>query len=388
MSYKFFRTLILFLIISLVASACGGGSSEPTKGDLIVYVGAPQSGFQANGGQTVLGGVRLAAEEFNRSGGLLGYKVVIVPLDDESDDGVAVDMAKQVQSDINSGKRVLGVIGHYNSGQTIAAMDIYKDLPIVVLTPTASEQTLTQKGYTNFFRINANDATQARIDAAFLVNKLGAKKIAIVHNDDPYGIGLGKSMESELTKLGATVVTQLQVAVEQSTYITEVQKIQAAAPDAIFYAGYEVETPYLRSALVKAGVKANFMASDGAFLSPTIDESDGTAEGMYISNFAPQPSAVVDQSWIASYQAVEYRDPDTYSVNGYSAMKVLGEAVKKANSIDSKQVADALRSIDLTTPIGHISYDANGDLKPADQRIYIFQVQKIGGELQFVQIPQ
>src|SRR5512143_3886465 len=158
MQGKLFRVLIVSIVAALGVSACGGGSSEPTKGDLIVYVAAPQSGFQANGGQTVLGGVRLAAEEFNRSGGLLGYKVVIVPLDDESDDGVAVDMANQVKADLDAGKRVLGVIGHYNSGQTLAAMDVYKDLPIVILTPTSSEMSLTQQGYGNFFRVNANDA--------------------------------------------------------------------------------------------------------------------------------------------------------------------------------------------------------------------------------------
>ena len=377
------RLTLLMVIISLWAAACGG-STEPTKGDLTVYVGAPLSGFQANGGQTVLGGVRLAAEEFNRAGGLLGYKVVIVPLDDESDSDVAVTLAEQVKADIAAGKRVLGVIGHYNSGQTIAAMDIYKDLPIVVLTPTSSEMSLTQKGYTNFFRVNANDATQARVDAAFLVNQLKAKKVAVVHNDDPYGVGLAKLLSNELAKLGAQAVTNLQVKVEQSEYSFEVQQIKTAAPDAIFYAGYEVETPYLRNALVKAGVLLPFMASDGAFLSATIDESDNTAEGMYISSFAPQPSAVVDQAWIGAYQAVEYRNPDTYSVNGYSAMKALGEAVKKANSIDAKQVANALRSIDLSTPIGQVAYDANGDLK--DQRVYIFQVQKVDGELEFVQM--
>lgn len=387
MHHKLSRFILLAVVLSLLLAACGG-SSEPTGGDLIVYVAAPLSGFQANGGQTVLGGARLAAEEYNRSGGLLGYKIVITPLDDESDSDVAVSVANQVKKDLADGKRVLGVIGHYNSGQTIAAMEIYKDLPIVVMTPTSSEMSLTQKGYANFFRVNANDATQARIDAAFLVNKLGAKNVAVVHNDDPYGIGLAKSLGDELGKLGAKVATNIQVKVEQSEYITEVQQIQAVNPDAIFYAGYEVETPYLRSALVKAGVKVPFMAGDGAFLSATIDESDGTAEGMYISNFAPQPSAVVDKAWIAAYQAVEYRNPDTYSINGYSAMKALGEAAKKANSIDAKQVADALRSIDLTTPMGHISYDANGDLKPADQRIYIFQVQKVGDDLQFVQVPQ
>jgi len=387
MPHKLSRFIWLAVVVSLLLAACGG-SSEPTKGDLSVYVAAPLSGSQANGGQTVLGGARLAAEEFNRSGGLLGYKVVIVPLDDQSDNDVAVQLANQVKADIAAGKRVLGLIGHYNSGQTIAAMDIYKDLPLVIVTPTASEMSLTQKGYTNFFRVNANDAAQARVDAAFLVNQLGAKNVAVVHNDDAYGIGLAKSLGDELGKLGVKVATNIQVKVEQSEYITEVQQLKDATPDAIFYAGYEIETPYLRNALVKAGVTVPFMASDGAFLSATIDESDGTAKDIYVSSFAPAPSAVADKAWIAAYQAVENRNPETYSINGYSAMKALGEAVKKANAIDAKQVANALRAIDLTTPIGHISYDASGDLKPADQRIYIFQVQKVGDELQFVQVPQ
>ena len=100
----------------------------------------------------------------------------------------------------------------------------------------------------------------------------------------------------------------------------------------------------------------------------------------------PEPASVVDKNWIAAYQAVEYRNPETYSINGYSAMKALGEAVKKANSIEVKPVIDALHSINLTTPIGQIAYDASGDLK--DQRIYIFQVQKDGDELKFVQVPQ
>ena len=385
MPHRLSRFLLLAVIMSLLLAACGG-ASEPTKGDLTVYVAAPLSGFQANGGQTVLGGARLAAEEFNRSGGLLGYKVVIAPLDDESDSDVAVSLAEHVKQDLAGGKRALGLIGHYNSGQTIAAMDIYKDLPLVVMTPTSSETSLTQKGYANFFRVNANDATQARVDAAFLVNKLGAKNVAVVHNDEPYGIGLAKSLGEELGKLGAKVAASIQVALEQSEYANEVAQIKSASPDAIFYAGYEVETPYLRNALVKAGVTVPFMASDGAFLSATIDESDGTAEGMYLSGFAPAPASVVDKDWIAAYQAVEYRNPETYSINGYSAMQALGEAVKKANSIEARQVEAALRAIDLKTPIGQIAYDANGDLK--DQRIYIFQVQKVGDELQFVQVPQ
>lgn len=374
------RFATLCLILAVLLAGCGGPT--PTKGEVTVYVAVPLSGFQANGGQTVLGGARLAADEINKAGGLMGYKVVVVGKDDESDSDVATEVAKGIAADVKAGKRVLGVVGHLNSGQTLAAMEIYKDLPIVVVTPTSSESSLTQKGYRNFFRVNANDVTQARVDAEYLVNKLGAKKIAVVHNDDPYGIGLARQISDQITKLGAQIAINVQVKVEQSKYITEVQRIKSAAPDAIFYAGYEVETPYLRKQLVDGGVKITFMASDGAFLSPTIDEAEGAAEGIYVSNFAPEPKAVVQPQWIKAYQDVEYRNPDTYSINGYSAMKVLIAGAQKAGTLDGGRVADAIRGLNLSTPMGAVAYDANGDLK--DQRIFIFQVK----DEAFVQVNQ
>jgi branched-chain amino acid transport system substrate-binding protein len=361
----------------LAAAACGGGTakpSPPTKGDIFVYVAAPLSGFQANGGQTVLGGVRLAAEQINRAGGLLGYKVTIVGLDDESDSDVAVAVAEEIKAKIAEGRQVLGVIGHYNSGQTLTAMEIYKDLPLIVITPTSSEVSLTQKGYVNFFRVNASDLTQARVDAEFLVNTLGTRRVAVIYNDDPYGQGLGRLMADNLLALGAEVALQLQVAVGQSTFDAEIPQIVAAQPDAIFYAGYEVEAPYLRAALVQAGVFVPFLASDGAFLAATIDEAGGAAEGIYVSSFAPSPKTVADEAWIKDYQAVEYRNPDTYSINGYSALEVLAEGVKKAGSFDAFQVANAIRALPgVETPMGSLSYNEAGDLR--QQTIYIFQVQ-------------
>ena len=380
-----YTSIPLTLICVLIVTACGGPSSNrvaaPTKGDVIVYVAAPLSGFQANGGQTVLGGARLKAAEVNAKGGLMGYRVVVEGLDDESDSDVAVSVAQQIAADAAAGsKRILGVIGHYNSGQTLAAMEIYKDLSIVIITPTASEVSLTQKGYTNFFRINANDAVQARADAEFLVNTLHARKVAVLHNDDPYGIGLAKAVADDLRALGSEVVAQIQVAVEQSDYKKEVPQVVQAQPDAVFYAGYEVECPYLRFALTKAGLTVPFLASDGCFLSATIDESNETADGMYISAFGPSPKSVAGDQWIKAYQDVEYRNPDTYSLNGYAAMEVLLDGAEKANSLDGRAVANAIRSLDFDSLLGHVSYDASGDLKTPT--IYIFQVQ--GG--QFVQV--
>jgi branched-chain amino acid transport system substrate-binding protein len=204
---------ILLLIVLLLLSACGGGGGggEPTRGDVIVYVAVPLSGFQANGGQTILGGARLAAEELNRSGGLRGYRVVVRPLDDESDDTVAVDRVSTIQAALDGGETVLGVIGHLNSGQTAAAMELYQDMPLLVITPTASEQSLTERGYTNFFRINANDSVQAAVDAEFLVDKLQAQRVAVIHNDTEYGRGLAASLSRELQSRGAEVALQLEV---------------------------------------------------------------------------------------------------------------------------------------------------------------------------------
>ena len=370
---------ILLLFCGLIISACSSGA--PTKGDVIVYVAGPLSGFQANTGQTVAGGVRLMAEQLNRSGGLLGYKVKVVALDDEADSDVAAGVAAQIKEAVDRGDRVLGVIGHPNSGQTAAAMDVYKDLAIIVITPTASEVALTQQGYRNFFRVNAANDLQAKTGADYLTNKLGAKKVAVLYNDDSYGIDLGKLVAAELTRLGAQVPVSLQVKVEQNRFPSEVAKIKAAGVDAIYYAGYEVECPYLRADLRDAGLdKLTFMASDGCFLAATIDNANGAAEEMYVTGFTPSPKTAVDQAWVQGYQAVEYRNPDTYSVNGYSAMQVLAEGVKQAGSLSAAKVADAIRKLDIKTPLGAVQYQDNGDLRSA--QIYTFQV-KNG---QFVQV--
>ncbi|HUX76585.1 MAG TPA: branched-chain amino acid ABC transporter substrate-binding protein [Anaerolineae bacterium] len=374
------RLLVLVLAVSLLLAGCGGGRT-PTKGDVTVFVAVPLSGFMANGGQTVLGGVRLAAEEINRSGGLLGHRVVVRPLDDEADSDVAVDQVDQVRQALSRGEQVVAVIGHLNSGQTLATMELYKDMDLVVITPTSSEQSLTERGYDNLFRVNANDAVQAAVDARFLTEELGARRVAVIFNDTEYGRGLAALLIQELEQRGAEAVLQLEVEEGQGRYESEVAQTQASRPDAVFYAGYEIEAPYLRATLVEAGVTVPMLASDGAFLGATIDEAGGTAEGMYVSAFAPSPRNVADGRWFEAYQAVEYRNPDTYSVNGYVAMQVLAAGVGAADSLGAAAVADALRGNNLATLLGDLRYQPNGDL--VDPQIWIYQVS--GGDFQQVQ---
>jgi branched-chain amino acid transport system substrate-binding protein len=94
---------------------------------------------------------------------------------------------------------------------------------------------------------------------------------------------------------------------------------------------------------------------------------------MYVSAFAPSPENVADEAWIEAYQAVEYRDPDTYSVNGYVAMEVLVEGVREAGSLEADAVAQALREHTLPTLLNGLTYQPDGDLE--DAQIWIYQVQ-------------
>jgi len=373
------KVFLSFVLIALLATACSGASS-PSKGEVIVYVVAPLSGWQANGGQTVLGGARTMADQINRAGGLLGYKVTVNGLDDVADDDTATQQAQEIASQIKQGKKVIGVVGHLNSGQTLAAMQIYKDLPLIVITPTASEVSLTKQGYRNFFRVNATDAAQGPALAKYIVEQMKGTRIVVVHADNEYGNGLRDQITNAFKSMNVTPVATVKIPEAQTTYAKFVQQIKTANPDVVFLAGYETEGMVLVPELRDAGVTAKFICSDGCFNSTYVDEAAPASEGTFVSAISPDPKIVGDKQWWADYQQVESRNPDTYSVPGYAAMSVLAEGVKKANTFDATKVADAIRALDITTLVGKVNYDANGDLK--DQRVYVFTV-KDGG---FVQV--
>ncbi len=364
------RLILLFALVALTACSSGG----PTKGQVLVYVVVPLSGWQANSGQTVVGGVRTMADQINKQGGLLGYQVNVVALDDQADSDVAAEKAQEVADAIKQGKQVIGVIGHLNSGQTDAAMKVYKDLPLVVITPTASEVSLTKQGYRNFFRVNATDAAQAPALAKFIVEQLGGKHIVVVHADNEYGNGLRDQMTNALKALGQTPAAVVKIPEAQDTYARFIPTIKNAQPDVVFLAGYETEGYVLLPELRDAGITASFICSDGCFNSTYVDEAAPASEGTFVGAITPDPKIAGDKKWWQDYQQVESRNPDTYSIPGYSAMAVLSAAVQKASSFDVTRVEDALHQLDLNTLVGHVNYDSAGDLK--EQRVYVFQVKE------------
>ncbi len=364
------RYLALLAIIAVFVAGC----STAPSGEVFVYVVAPLSGWQANSGQTVAGGARVMADQINRQGGLLGRKITVVGLDDQADSDVAAEKAQEIADAVNQGKKIIGVIGHLNSGQTLAAMQVYKDLPLVVITPTASEVSLTQQGYRNFFRVNATDAAQGPALARFIVEQLNGQRIVLVHADNEYGNGLRDQMTKALQALGRTPAAVVKIPEAASTYKPFVDTIKSAQPDVVFLAGYETEGYVLLPELREAGVNARFLCSDGCFNSTFTDEAAPASEGSYVGAITPDHKIVADKQWWQDYQKVEYRNPDTYSIPGYSAVAVLAAGIQRAQTFDAARVADAIRQLDLTTLVGHVSYDATGDLK--EQRVYVFQVKE------------
>ncbi|MHB1007003.1 MAG: branched-chain amino acid ABC transporter substrate-binding protein [Chloroflexota bacterium] len=357
----------LLLLAALLALA-GCTSTPQLSGEGVIFVAAPLSGDQADGGQSVLGGVRKRADEANRAGGVLGGKKVVVRgLDDQADEGVAVDVAGQVEKAIKSGETVLGVVGHYNSGPTAAAMDIYNRLGVVVVTPSSSNPDLTRKGYSTFFRVCATDATQGPFVAKFL-GEQGYGRIVLMRTNNEYADGLAKEFKAG----GGKPVVEVTLKAEAPSFAKEVEQAKAANPDAVFFAGDYPDGIVLVRDLRQAGVKVPVLASDANFVYDFIDALGASAEGIYVSAISPDPRTVATTTWWEEYQNLEARNPGIDSTTGYSAADVIVSGVQKAGKADGKSIAAAIRGLDLKTLIGQAKYDASGDL--VQQNVYVFQV--------------
>ena len=361
------------LLIAAWVSACGSAGTEPTAGDAIVYVAAPLSGLHADAGQTALGGVRLAVEEINRNGGLLGHRLVVRALDDEAESNAAVANVERLRQALRRNERIVGVIGHLNSGPTAAALPLYEGMGLVLITPAAGERSLTHRGHTMFFRVNASDSEQAAEVARFFVEEMSAQRVAIVHNDTEYGRKLAAGLIDTLQELGAAAAIQLELGAGQRDVAQLLRQIRNSAADAVFFAGDATEAASLRAGLVEAGVHLPMLASDGAFLTTTIDEAPGAADGMYVSAFAPSPRVTADGSWIKAYRSLESREPGPYSINGYTAMQALAAGVRAANSFRGAEIAQAMRALEVDTLLGPLRFSANGDA--VNPQVWIYRVE-------------
>jgi len=372
-NFHLFLAAAGLLLMTLALAGCTSGPSS----EAYLYVAVPLTGDMASRGQEIAGGVRLRADEVNRAGGVLGKRVLVRALDDGGDGDGAIDAARKVAEAVRKGETVLGVVGHYNSGATGPALDnVYKDLDIVVITPGSSNPTLTQKGYSRFFRVVSTDDIQGPVDARKALS-LGWKRVAVLHTDNLYARGLAAAFTGELRQQGIGPIVDIEMKYNNlGVFLRDlpgnVGKAVALNPDGVFFAGDYPEGIPLLEALRTAGYSGGFMTGDSVMEYEFIDSLGSKAEGAIISNIQPEMAAVASDAWKSAYRALERRSPGMDSITGYAAAQVLLEGIKRANAARGSTVAEALRKLELKTVIGDWASDAAGDMRV--RKIYLFQV--------------
>ncbi len=369
-------TLAAALLIAATFSACGNGDDRSFSGEAVVYVAAPMSGLRAEAGLSALGGARLAVKEINRSGGLLGHRLVVRALDDQSDDRAALAIVGKIGHAIKRGDHIAGIIGHMDSGPTSSALPHYEEMGLVSVSPAAGMRALTHRGHELFFRVNANGNVQAEWSARFLVEALNARRVAVVHDGTEYGRELAASLAYHLRLIGATTAIQAEVQAGQQDFSPLALGIRDAESDAVYFAGPASVASRLIASLKAANLMQPVLASDAAFLASALDGGGGASEGLFVSALAPSPDAAAEETWTEAFRAVVRRDPGPFSLNGYVAMQVLAAGVRAANSFQGHEIAQGIRKIEIKTMLGPIRFSANGDW--ANARVWFYRVE--GGD--------
>lgn len=328
-------------------------------GDTIkLGVAGAQSGDLASYGLPTVKAAELVVAMYNKKGGINGKKVELLIEDDVCKPEVATNTATKLVTD-----GVDVVLGHICSGATKAALPIYKEAGIVVMSPSATNPGLTQSGdYPNFFRTIASDDAQAQTEVDFAINVIGAKKIAVIHDKGDYGKGLAEFAKKFIEESGkAQVVLFEGVTPGAVDYTAIVQKIKRKGADAVIFGGYHPEASKIVSMMKKKRLKITFISDDGVKDDTFIKVAGKNAEGVYASGSKDNSKNPLAAMAIQAHKDAYGEDPGAFFENAYSAALALLNAIDKADSTEMAAVVKALQTENVATPVGDIHFDSRGD---------------------------
>ena len=321
-------------------------------------VAGAHSGDLASYGLPSVNAAKLVVEQVNAKGGIDGRQVELLVEDDVCKPEVATNTATKLVSD---GVHV--VLGHICSGATKAALPIYNNAGVVVMSPSATNPALTQSGdYPNFFRTIASDDAQARTEVDFALDVLGLKKIAVIHDKGDYGKGLAEFAKSFLEASGrAEVVLFEGVTPGAVDYSAVVQKIKRSGAEAVIFGGYHPEASKIVTQMRKKRMNTYFISDDGVKDDTFIKVAGKYAEGVYATGPKDTSTNPISKAAVAAHKQAFSADPGAFYENAYAAAQALLNAVDKADSTDMAAVRKALQSNDVDTPVGSIRFDERGD---------------------------
>jgi branched-chain amino acid transport system substrate-binding protein len=346
-----------FLVVAMIGAFVFAGSAMAAD-TIKLGVAGPHSGDLASYGIPTIKAAELVVKDINAKGGVLGKQVELLVEDDVCKPEVATNTATKM---ISEGVHV--VLGHICSGATKAALGIYKDSSIPVMSPSATNPALTQSGdYPNFFRTIASDDAQARLEVDFALDVLKLKKIAVLHDKGDYGKGLAEFAKAFLEEEpGAEVVLYEGITPGAVDYSAVVQKIKRSQAEAVIFGGYHPEASKIVTQMRKKRMKTIFISDDGVKDDTFIKVAQKYAEGVYATgpkDVSQNPMAIAaNEAHKKAYGA----DPGAFYLNAYSAAIALLNAIEQAGSTDYAAVTNALRTKDVDTPLGKIRFDDRGD---------------------------
>jgi branched-chain amino acid transport system substrate-binding protein len=334
--------------------SCTKQDTDPIR----IGVAGPHSGDLASYGIPTVKAAELVVKDINAKGGILSRNVDLLVEDDVCKPEIATNTATKL---VSQGVHI--VLGHICSGATKAALGIYKDSNIIVMSPSATNPPLTQSGdYPNFFRTIASDDAQARLEVDFAIEILKLKKIAVLHDKGDYGKGLAEFAKSFVEKSAkAELVLYEGITPGAVDYSAVVQKIKNSEAEAIIFGGYHPEASKIVMLMRKKKMDTLFISDDGVKDDTFIKVAGKYAEGVYATgpkDVSKNPLAIsANEAHKKKYKS----DPGAFYLNAYAAAQALLNAIEKAGSTEYETVSKALRTEYVDTPLGKIRFDERGD---------------------------
>ena len=326
---------------------------------------SPLSGGQAALGEGIKLGTQLAIEKYKGPLEKMGFKVVLVPYDDQAKPDVGVANAQNIIAD----PQILGVIGHLNSGVAIPSSEVYKNVDLVMISPANTNPTVTDRGYKNVNRVCGRDDVQGVVGSNFAHDSLKPKTVYIIHDKTTYGQGVAEFFRNDAQKKGMKVLA-FEGTEEKSNFDPIITPLRAQNPDLVYFGGlYDQAAPFFKQAREK-GVKAKFLGPDGMDSSDLTKIAGKAVVGMYYTSVAgPVTVYPAAKQFAEEYKKAYGKNPEPFSAQAYDATAILLKAIEAAaqggKTPTRAAIAAAVRNVKYTGVTGTIEFNAKGDPKQA-----------------------
>lgn len=366
------------------SSSSSSGSTEQASGENVIKIGVfePQTGENGGGGLQEVYGIRYANQVYPtvEIGGT-EYTIELVEVDNKSDKTEAVTAAQKLVSE-----GVVGILGSYGSGVSIAAGDIFAEAGIPAIGCSCTNPQVTS-GNDWYFRVCFIDPFQGTVMANYAIQNGYESAAIITQLGDDYSSGLGSYFKSSFEEHGGTIVAEEQFQTNQSDFKAILTNIKAANPDIIFAPSSITTAPLIIKQAREMGITSVIAAGDTWENATIIENAGADAEGIVLSTFYDEAAPANDEAAAFLTGFKEYLtsigEPDVIpavSALGYDAYLTLVQAIKDAGSTDPAAVRDALVNVQVTGVTGDIKFDENGD---ADKSLAFIKTVK-DGQFQFL----